>query len=256
MALLCVLFLTHTMRSGAPRRSQVYQTAAGHRAKVQLAGGSTMLLGPSTLAIVTGSDVTVTGEAYFNIAPKSARAVTVTTANVIVQVLGTAFVVRQYPGEMHATVAVDNGKIGVRTRTDSTERSTPTVVTARMVATVTDQQVTIAHDASAREYTGWVSGVLVFRHAALQDVVAEVGRAYGSEIRIADSALARRTISVELDIAQSSLTQVLDIVGLTLHAHYQRDGGTYVLASGRKDNSKEEKQRGIHIFDSERHYGR
>jgi transmembrane sensor len=199
----------------------------------------------------------VAGEAYFNIVPKSSRPITVTTANAVVQVLGTAFAVRQYPGELHATVAVDNGKVGVRARADSSEWNTLAVVTARMVATVTDQRVLVAPGASAREYTGWVSGVLVFRHATVRDVVADLGRAYGSDIRVADSALAHRTISAEVDIAQSSVTQVLDFIGLTLHAHYERDGQAYVLAPGRKDESGAvEKRRGTHFFDSERRYGR
>jgi len=237
--------------------SHVYRTVNGQHKSIRLADGSTMVLGPATSVIVSNAGVDVAGEAYFTVVPRASRPMIISTANAAVRVLGTSFLVRQYPNEPEAIVAVDNGKVMVQSRTATARNHSPAVVVGRMVATITKTDVMISANASTREYTSWTQGILVFHHAVLKDVVAELERVYGAKIRVMDTTLARLTLSGEVDVAQSSLTQVLDFISLTLNAHYQRDDDVYLLSPGREERGDDPKRlRSNPLPQPERQYGR
>src|SRR5690606_18071558 len=92
-----------------------YRTAAGQRATVRLADGSTITLAPGTVVSVAAGAVTVSGEAFFVVAPTPARPFSVRTSTAHVRVLGTAFAVRHYASETSSRVVVEDGRVAVRT---------------------------------------------------------------------------------------------------------------------------------------------
>jgi ferric-dicitrate binding protein FerR (iron transport regulator) len=65
--------------------------------------------------------VEVTGEVFFDVAPDSRHPFIVRAHKEDIEVLGTAFVVSDYPGEKHAKVAVASGLVRVRNGKDSTQ---------------------------------------------------------------------------------------------------------------------------------------
>lgn len=198
------------------------------------------------------------GEASFTLVPHSAKPFVVQTQNALVQVLGTSFTVRQYPGEHTSQVVVEEGRVAVRRVHDRDDP--PTVLSARMMAQVRDSGVAIQSSIALRDYTSWKDGTLVFNRMVLRDVVAELGRAYGADIRIADSTLANQPLILEVSVTQQPLTQVLDFVSMAMHLQYRRAGNAYILSAGRgasRDTSRPQRdQQHQHLIPSEKQYGR
>jgi ferric-dicitrate binding protein FerR (iron transport regulator) len=247
-------------RDAPPPVVQHYHTGNAQRATVRLADGSLLILAPATSVEVRPTGVDVTGEVYFSIAPHAARPMTVRTTNAIVRVLGTSFVVRQYAGEFAARVVVEAGRVTVQSRphlglTDSSNAST--VLSAHMLAQVGDSGVTVTSGIESREYVEWTRGTLVFNRVALGNVVTELARAYGAEIQIADSTLAKYPMRMDVTVADDPLTDVLDDVCKATNAHYTRVGHAYVLAPGRSNTQRQRSVPLRHFFPQPEHaYGR
>jgi ferric-dicitrate binding protein FerR (iron transport regulator) len=106
----------------------------------------------------------------------------------------------------------------------------------------------------SEDYTGWTTGHLVFRETPIRDAVVEIGRAYDVDIRIADSALATRTLSWTVPVTQRSLTGVLEFLTDVLDAHLVRSGRVITIVPGRSSVRKRVDPR--HLLTSESQYGK
>jgi len=244
-----------------PKVEPAQRIASGpnERRVVHLANGSTMILAPRTTATVSSTEVTVTGAAYFTVVPHTSRPFVVRAGNAEVRVLGTRFMVRHYDNERAAQVVVDDGRVSLQRvpNTSSTgQQSTPHVLSADMVATLSDSGTVVTSIADTRTYTGWTTGTLVFNRVPLSRVVAELERAYAAHIRITDSALAEKRVIIELKVADLPLAQVLDFLGVATGAHCQRDGDTYVLAPGRVTRDSSSSPQRDHRPQPETSYGK
>jgi transmembrane sensor len=204
-----------------------FQTNAGERTTVRLSDGSRVRLSPSTTVTVSGTTVSVVGEARFAIVASISRPVVVQTANAIVQVLGTEFVVRHYAHEARTQLIVDEGKVAMRTRG---RRVTQAIVVPRMWAQVSDSGIAVTSGIASTERVRWTSGTLVFKQASLREVVAALSRTYGVNITVADSALARRTLSADVEVLQLPLPRVLDFIGVVMNTTSTHERNGYVLS--------------------------
>jgi transmembrane sensor len=238
-------------------RTRVYHTAAGQQSTVDLSNGTRMRLGPSTTATVTPSGISLQGQALFTVAGKSARPLIVTTDNAVARVLGTRFSVRQYPSERMSRVFVEEGRVSLISRTARATLSQRVVVAERMLGLVTDSGTTVRTGVVAQEETGWTRGMLVFNRVPLRDVVAELSRAYGVAIQIADPALATEPVIAEVSVRDRSVTQILDAISFMLNAKYVRKDSSFVLSQGprrpQRATDVPEKDRILH---EEKLYGR
>jgi ferric-dicitrate binding protein FerR (iron transport regulator) len=215
----------------APVRS--YGTALGQRSVIHLPDGSAITLAPGTSLQMRGDNLALSGEAQFVVASRVSRPFTVRTHNATVQVLGTTFLVRQYADESSSRVVVRDGKVSVHCGTRAAAGCRPTVLGANMMAHVRDSSLSVMRDVQSGDYARWTTGILVFRDVELGKVIVELARAYGKVIVIDDSALAHKEMTLDVSIAEQSITRVLDLIGIAANAHYAPDSVGYVLRAGR-----------------------
>lgn len=192
----------------------LYLTSDGSPATVMLADGSRITLAPYSKITVTRTRETtrhlsLSGEAYFDVVSSAKEPFIVQTGKITTRVLGTAFSVRQYTNEPNVRVVVLNGKV------ESTNPTSKVTLVAGNVAYLTDSTTLTAQD-DARKYTSWTEGRLVFQNTAVRDLLSEVGRWYGYEFQLADSALAARQVTTTLivkDRAETlrALKELLDV---------------------------------------------
>jgi ferric-dicitrate binding protein FerR (iron transport regulator) len=227
--------LTLVWQSRASGTTRHYQTAAGERQTIRWGNGSTMTLAPATSVVVTRDGIAVNGEAYFSVQANPERPFVVHTGNATVQVLGTRFSVRQYPGEPRSRIIVEDGRVMLRERGATDNRANRAILSERMLAYVADSGIRITKDIETQNYTGWTNGALVFNNAALRDVITELSRAYGADIRIDDTVLARKPLIMDVMVSRQTLPEILNLIGLTTGAHYRVDGRTFVLTPGRQE---------------------
>jgi len=239
--------------------SRVYTAAPGQRATITLADGSRAILGPATTLTVTngpraGIDVQVSGEALFTITHHVDAPFRVHTTNMMTRVLGTTFFVRQYRNDDVARVVVVEGRVALRGMRDSVAVGEDRVLTRGVVSVVDDSGHTrITPSVAIDDYLGWTTGKLVFRDTPVHEIAAELGRAYGVEIRVADSVMGSRALTWTVPISERSLSAVLGGLAEVLGAHVVRRGQQITLIPG---PSASRPRFDINSSTSERQYGK
>jgi len=208
---------------------QTYATAAGENAVVTLQDGARVDLAPRTVMTTRGSDITVSGEAFFEITHRTAEPWLVHVGDATVRVLGTAFSVRHYADDRDVHVVVTEGRVGV---VAPRLRSGVTVAAGRAMQ-LHDSTVSTQSADSRGSYTDWTTHQLVFQHASVSEVLAELGRWYGYQFRLADSTLATQHMSAAFD--SRSITGTLALLKTTLDVTLTFDDTVVTLKRRHRD---------------------
>ena len=216
-----------TSASVAPAR---FATPVGKLDSLTLADGTRVLLGPgSQLAIAPGfaqsaREVTLTGEARFDVVHDSLRPFIVHTSAASFRDVGTAFAIHSDEAD-GARVVVTTGAVSVQ----------PASGIASVVLRAGDRAVVaptgtlrVERSSATSEDLVWTYGTLVFRDASVGQVVADLRRWYGIELRV-DSALANKTVTATFQ--RASATDVGRTIAAVLGGGLREEGGTLRIVS-------------------------
>jgi ferric-dicitrate binding protein FerR (iron transport regulator) len=236
--------------------THTYVTAAGEYRTVAFAKDASVLLGPTTRLEVASNaanrsiEVRVIGEGFFTIKHHAGQSLQVRTGSAVARVLGTTFMVRQYPRDRVAKVVVVDGRVQISSlQTNSHEALTggsSRVLSQRMLGTVDDSgRVHVTPNIVVEEYTGWTTGTLVFRNTPAREVVTDIGHAYGVDIRIADSTLASLPLSWTVALARRSLSDVLEALVDVLNASPVRNGSIITFVPSRSARPRSHPSRSL-----------
>jgi transmembrane sensor len=184
---------------------------------ITLADGSRITLAPGSQLRVASDfgvrtrTVALSGEAYFAVPNRTKTPLIVTTGTVATHVIGTEFDVRHYPSDAAVRVAVTSGRVMTRGT-----RSTITLA-AGAIGEVTDSTAT-ASAGDARAATEWRTGRLVFDDTPVAAVLTSIGRWYGYQFIIPDSALARRRIIADFhtNSPEKTLSAIKHLLDVTM----------------------------------------
>jgi transmembrane sensor len=240
---------TYTRPTTAPH---MYSTMPGQQSTIDLGDGSRMTLAPATTARVSADRIEVAGQVYFQVVASDARPVVVRTSDADVRVLGTAFTVRRYATDRGSQITVDDGKVMVQGRRHAAWQHT--VLTAGMTGQIADSTIVTSATTAPTESAAWTQGRLVFRAIPLSDVLADLSRAYGTEVRVEDSVLARQRMTLTISVRTESLQNILNVVTEITDAHYTKVGTSFVVAPGRGVTSRS--PRPPLLSPQEKQYGR
>ena len=206
-------------------------TLPGRRTTVELPDGSRATLAPSTTITYAISpdrgarDVSLEGEAYFEVRHDEARPFSVRTASAVVEDLGTAFLVREYSVDIRTRVAVRSGAVAV-----SAKGATDASATGLRAGQAVDMDssgavVQLAGDTTS--YWAWTTGRLVFDAVPLPEVLTRLSRWYGVEFRMTDSTLEQQYFTGAF--AAVSLPQALEILGPLVHARFEQQARLVIV---------------------------
>ncbi len=199
-----------------------YATGNGERATVMLPDGSTVVLNVASRLEVSpdfgrGSrDLTLVGEALFTVAHTQGEPFTVTTGSYVTRVLGTSFIVRQYPTDTVATVAVREGKVSV----GSTVLTAGHETSMGLGATLHIQPVNIKR-------FGFAQGTLFVESRPLIDAIPDLNRWYDADIRLGDSTLATQRVVGSFEVG--SITDLMWMLQIAYDVRVVRDGRVLTL---------------------------
>lgn len=203
-AMLALVGVVGSIRSrvhSSPMTTRRYTTGTGQRATVELADGSRIILAPRTQLILTnganGREVSLVGEAHFDVISSARVPFVVRTGAVTTRVLGTTFEVRRYPGDRLGRVLVFSGKVA------TAGRNAPVTLTAGMIGEFTDSSVVARATTDAATYTDWTNGQLVFRKVPVPAALATLTRWYGYQFRLGDSTLAADSVTAVFRIGET-----------------------------------------------------
>jgi transmembrane sensor len=177
-------------------------------------------------------EVTLSGEAYFDVVKNPNKPFIIHTGKINIKVLGTVFDVKSYPGENTIEASLIRGSIEVTFPSLSSKKiilkpnqkliidKTETIsnVSINKVATVQLPIISIQHlsrigSDSAIAETGWMQNRLYFNDMSFQELLKNMERKYGVSFHVADSSL--DTIHFTGSFKDETVTQALDALRLT-----------------------------------------
>jgi len=197
------------------------QCPFGVRTKFELPDGSTGFLNSgSTLRFPTSfagqRNVTVSGEAYFNVVHDEKHPFVVQTPNLQVKVLGTEFNVIAYKGDSNEEVILNNGKVDVLSAEGVLYCSLlPNQAVSYNIANGSVRRSKV----EAQQYIGWTEGKLIFRHENMKQVAERLGRWYNAEVLIEDPEILDYVFRATF--IDEPLDEVLKLLTLTAPITYE-----------------------------------
>ena len=216
--------------STVPVLQQRYATGVGKRDSVQLLDGTKVILGPSSELIVppdyeaASREVSLKGEASFDVVHDLARPFTVHVGDAIAKDVGTVFIVRQDDDDV-VEVAVREGEVELSSVKGS---DTPALLRAGDAGQVQRGHVVVRPGATTKEDHSFVEGRLVWRDASMARVTADMRRWYGVTLIVSDPTLAHRHLTASFH--GESADQALRIVATALGGDVRRRGDTAVVS--------------------------
>jgi transmembrane sensor len=128
--------------------------------------------------------VSVTGEAYFEVAHEATAPFTVTINNILdVQVLGTRFNVNGYADEEAITTTLLEGKVRLSTGRGKMVQQTALLAPQQEAHYLPDGQLTVATNSEAAASIAWTTGEFDFTNVPLASVLRQLSRWYAVDIR-------------------------------------------------------------------------
>lgn len=226
-------FATKLLLRGAAapgEQMRVAATAPGERATFRLPDGTGVMLGvASRLRYPRGfadtvREVSLEGEAYFDVAHAEGRAFVVRAGGMIARDLGTQFTVRAYPEDPEARVVVRQGRVAVgAARAPASER----VVSPGQVGRVAEGRVIAVERADTSAYFAWIDGRLVLDGIPLGEALPELSRWFDLDFRLGDSALGKIPLTATLKTQPTAV--VLENLSASLGARYRKQGRVVTL---------------------------
>jgi ferric-dicitrate binding protein FerR (iron transport regulator) len=215
-------------RDGAPDDqygAQEFVTGADETATVGLRDGSVVRLAPHSRLRISANarhrEVSLVGRAYFAVAKQEDHPFRIRTDAGDVTVLGTRFDLAANADDL--SLVVVEGKVTV------SARGQETVVEAGELSRVVEGTVLpVMRAPDVQALVEWKGNFLAFQRTPLRNAAREIERQYHVRIRIADSALADRTITTWL--ADRPLDEVLRIVCAVTVADCVTRGDTVLMS--------------------------
>ena len=159
------------------------------------------------------------GMAYFDVAKDSLRPFVVSSANVNVTALGTAFTVRSYSSEDILSVALESGRVAVELIAQDNKIDEIILEPGREINCDVKNHTYTESAAIADNAYNWRDGVLHFENATFGKVIKELSRWYGVEILAMDQP--SETWNYTATFRNFSLKEVLESISYSKNFKYE-----------------------------------
>ncbi|KAB7733029.1 DUF4974 domain-containing protein [Rudanella paleaurantiibacter] len=210
-----------------PTTTLLTQSTTNRTQRLTLPDGSTVLLNrqsslryPATFDGDT-REVTLTGEAFFDVKPNANQPFIIHAQDTDVRVVGTSFGVRAY--NRNVEVSVKTGRVVVRKKRQEVAVTPGQQVQVDSTADTLRRLPTF--DANTLAYS---TRRLQFTNQPLSGVVGTLSRYYGTDIQL--SATQLRDCRLTAEFENESVETVLGIVAETLQLTVKSTGNGYVLS--------------------------
>ena len=234
-------------------------TKKGSRTKVQLPDGTTVWLNSSSKLTYdnqnfgnTVREVSLIGEAYFDVVKNKTKPFIIHTANMDIKVLGTVFNVKCYPGEKTTETSLIRGSVEVSLK-DRQEKilmkpneklivinedkipaeKTTSTADKKTAANIYKPIIELSHltlypTSNEIVETGWVQNKLVFTNESLEDVASKMQRWYSVSIVIKNESLKKELLTGIFE--RETIQQALKALQYTTRFTYKTTKDTIIIS--------------------------
>ncbi len=237
-------------------------TKNGSRTKIQLPDGSTVWLNSSSKLVYDNEhfgtgirEVSLTGEAYFDVVKNPAKPFVIHTAKMDIKVLGTAFNVKCYPGEKTTETSLIRGSVEVTLKdrqekimmkpnekliinNDEVKQAVAPVkpiITSQKAEPLKERPIielrnhlTLYPVDNSIVETAWKENRLVFSSETLEEIALKMERWYGVTIIIASEKLKKELLTGAFEV--ETIYQALDALQLTTPFTYKMEKNVITIS--------------------------
>ena len=222
---------------------QEISNPSGVRSQVILPDGSTVWLNAeSTIKFKVpfdkqSRDVSLSGEAFFDVRKNPNVPFVVSTGAVNVRVLGTRFNCRAFDDEDNISIVLAEGRVNLITKGEKIDTDVNMNPGDRAVFDKTSNHTKVSSE-KIEKYIAWHDGKLVFDDALMPEVAAQISRWFGVEVVITDPKINNYRITTTFE--NESLHQVLELLKLSTHIEIK-----YIQTTINKSNQVQTKSKVI-----------
>ncbi len=168
----------------------------------------------------SGRKVSLSGEAWFDVARDTSRPFQIDAGLAFVEVLGTSFNVNAYKENDAVEITVQTGMVAMTPKQNIHEQI---VLKAGNSGTYNEKKKELKLiPTSDPNSISWKTRDLYFNHSTMQEVVGVINRVYDAHLVILDQELAKCPITVTF--SNQSLDAILNVLQLTLDLDVARVG--------------------------------
>ncbi|MBR1705348.1 MAG: FecR domain-containing protein [Bacteroidales bacterium] len=234
-ALTLVVCLAAVLLWLQPRQEEIPKTilltSADCKGSYELPDGTTVWLNRGSSLTYAGAldgktrTVSLTGEAYFDVAKDAAHPFIVEARDLSIRVLGTKFTVTSYE-DRPVSACLAEGSISA----DLTNDNQVTLTPGQMLVLSEDGLLESIESVNALDHTSWIGDRLVFRDTPLTDIARSLEHWYGIRILLSDEGAASKVL-LSLTVKGGDAREViLPLVAKLSHAGLGRlEDGTVCL---------------------------
>lgn len=211
-------------------------TKNGQRTHLNLSDGSSVILNagsrlvlPETFGDQGPRELTLSGEAYFDVAHNPEQPFIVYTEDAVTRVLGTKFQVRSYPEDEEVEVVVAEGKVALRGQ-DETDQTGAQITKNQIGVWPGSGTASVSGIDDLAPYLGWTEGNLVFEREPLENVVAKLRRWYDVDVKIEGTGPVQNKKELTASFSENQpVAEVFEAITLTLDIEYRKEGRTFTF---------------------------
>ena len=226
--ILAVLTWLVVQYAGQPQMIEV-ATLANETKEVKLPDGSTIWLNENStlryaenLKTAKQRDVTLIGEAFFEVAKKREAPFIIEALETKTEVLGTSFNIQAMKGAESVSVSVVTGKV----RFSKENKQEPLYLEPGTSGIYKrNQNQLLKTELENQNFLSWKTGQLQFNNTTLQEVLDNVGRHYSVQFVLQNQQLAAQRITTTFE--NEPLEDVLSVLQTLLDVQFVKDGTMY-----------------------------
>ena len=206
----------------------VVEVPMGMNTKDSLPDGTTVKLNAGSKLAYSSDfnkksrDVSLVGEAYFEVAHNKDLPFNVSACGCTVSVLGTKFDVSAYENDNFVYAALIEGSVAFKVN-DKEERMCP------------GELVTFSHNnlkkeiVDVRQYKGWAEGLIKYDNISFSSLLNRLEREYDVQIDLQDKSLSDRYIRVSFS-HEDSIDTIIKVLSDILPIESTKEGRTYNIS--------------------------
>jgi transmembrane sensor len=240
------IWLWNTSQATTPPQKNIVSTKNGSKSKIELPDGTQVWLNVGSRIKYDENygkenrELTLTGEAYFDVAHDEKKPFILHTRKMNIKVLGTIFNVKAYPGDELTEAALIRGSIEVtfpgrpleklilkpndkisivnkESRKADTVRLKQAGNKERPAITVSSIQYEPADSAVIE--TAWVNNKLIFRSKTFEELTRDIERWFNVTVQVQDASILDEKFTGTF--SNETITDALDALSLSYPLHYK-----------------------------------
>lgn len=182
-------------------------------------------------------EVTITGEAFFDVKPNPEKPFVINAGEARIRVLGTSFNVSAYPENEKVEVVVETGRVEVEHKeADSVAKKQKILLTRGEKGTLLEKENKLQKSLNTdRNYMAWKTRNLVFEETPMSQVISHLKKTYRINIEVNDEDINKMLLTAEFD--KKPVDFILNVVQLTFDLNLTQENNRYILSKKINNNN-------------------